>query len=129
MPAWADGKYEANVSTGILPGEVHVGLTIGNGDFSVNVSGSDMVNSSTITDIRAQTNDEEKKTYTLEAVVNVGESSGGEETAPADEKMYSSFVMQLTDSGIDVKITAEEGILSILKDVIHFTEKTSGTTK
>lgn len=75
-----------------------------------------MVDSSTINDIKSQTNDEEKKIYTLEAVVNVGEVS-------TDEKKYSSFVMQLTDSGIDVTITSEAGgmLSAVAGKTINFT--------
>ena len=93
-----------------------VKLSIHDGDFSVNVYGSDMVDSSTINDIKSQTNDEEKKIYTLEAVVNVGEVS-------TDEKKYSSFVMQLTDSGIDVTITSEAGgmLSAVAGKTINFT--------
>ena len=90
VPAWADGEYDATVSIELVPGapmDANVGLKISNGVFSVNVFGADMVDSSKITDIRTQTNDEEKKTYTLEAVVSVGGTSG----APTDEKIYSSF--------------------------------------
>ena len=105
--------------------DANVGLKISNGVFSVNVFGADMVDSSKITDIRTQTNDEEKKTYTLEAVVSVGGTSG----APTDEKIYSSFVMQLTDSGIDVTIKSEDPtLIYVAGKEINFTEKTSGAT-
>ena len=99
-----------------MPYPIDIKLSIHDGDFSVNVYGSDMVDSSTINDIKSQTNDEEKKIYTLEAVVNVGEVS-------TDEKKYSSFVMQLTDSGIDVTITSEAGgmLSAVAGKTINFT--------
>ena len=40
-----------------------------------------------------------------------------------DEKIYSSFVMQLTDSGIDVTITSEDPVLTMVAgETISFTK-------
>ena len=40
-----------------------------------------------------------------------------------DEKIYSSFVMQLTDSGIDVTITSEDPVLTMVAGAtISFTK-------
>ena len=86
-----------------------------------------MVDSSTINDIKSQTNDEEKKIYTLEAVVNVGGTTLSEEASdPTAEKTYSSFEMQLTDSGIDVTITTEDPLLSLVGGkTINFTRNST----
>lgn len=131
VPSWADGEYTGTVSVelmlGIDPIETPVGLSIHDGDFSVNVYGSDMVDSSEINDIKSQTNDEEKKKYTLEAVVNVGGTTLSEEASdPTAEKTYSSFEMQLTDSGIDVTITTEDPLLSLVGGkTINFTRNST----
>ena len=132
VPSWADGEYTGTVSVELIPGyptEAPVELSIHDGDFSVNVYGSDMVDSSKINDIKSQTNDEEKKKYTLEAVVNIGGEAVSEETSePTDEKIYSSFVMQLTDSGIDVTITSKDPVLSMVAgETINFTRETGST--
>ena len=131
VPSWADGEYTGTVSVELVPGyppiETSVGLSIHDGDFSVNVYGSDMVDSSKITDIKSQTNDEEKKIYTLEAVVNVVEEAVSEEPSETtDEKIYSSFEMKLTESGIDVKITTEDPLLSFVGGkTINFTRNST----
>lgn len=130
VPSWADGEYTGTVSVELIPSyPVPVGLSIHDGDFSVNVSGSVMVDSSKINDIKSQTNDEEKKKYTLEAVVNIeGEPVSEETSEPTDKKIYSSFVMQLTDSGIDVTITSKDPVLSMVAgETINFTRETGST--
>ena len=102
VPSWADGEYEYGA----------IGLSVTDGNFKVSMGILPIVDSLNITDIESQTADDEKKIYTLNAVVSVDLPSSEKETAPTDEKIYSSFVMQLTDSGIDVTITSEDPVLS-----------------
>ena len=124
VPSWADGEYSAEVM-----GIISVGLSIKDDGFTVSLESNPFIDSSTINDIKSQTNDEEKKIYTLEAVVNVGGTTLSEETSdPTDGKTYSSFVMQLTDSGIDVTITSEDIMLSpVAGKTIIFTRNTGST--
>ena len=69
-----------------------------------------------------------KKKYTLNAVVDVDLTSSVKASEPTDEKIYSSFVMQLTDSGIDVTITSEDPMLSVVAgNTINFTRETGST--
>ena len=125
VPEWANGDYTA--MDGVID------LSVKDGNFKVSMMQSPIpipiVDSLNINDIKSQTNDEEKKKYTLEAVVNVGGTTLSEETSdPTDGKTYSSFVMQLTDSGIDVTITSKDPMLSVVAGkTINFTRDTGST--
>ena len=122
VPEWADGDYTA-MSGGI-------GLSVKDGNFTVSmkVFPRPIVDSLNINDIESQTTDDEKKIYTLNAVVNVDLTSSVKASEPTEEKIYSSFVMQLTDSGIDVTITSEDPVLSMVAGkTINFTRETGST--
>ncbi len=123
VPSWADGEYSA------MDGFIGLSVTDGNFKVSMMQSSIPIVDSLNINDIESQTTDDEKKIYTLNAVVSVDLSPSEAETAPTDEKIYSSFVMQLTDSGIDVTITSEDPVLSTVEKMspISFTRDTGST--
>ena len=109
---------------------VAIGLSVtDDGNFKVSMGTSPIVDSLNITDIESQTTDDEKKIYTLNAVVNVDLTSSVNASEPTDEKIYSSFVMQLTNSGIDVTITSEDPELSMVESIspISFTRETGST--
>lgn len=119
VPSWAVGEYKY----------VAIGLSVtDDGNFKVSMGPSPIVDSLNITDIESQTTDDEKKKYTLNAVVDVDLTSSVKASEPTDEKIYSSFVMQLTDSGIDVTITSEDPMLSVVAgNTINFTRETGST--
>ena len=121
--------FSLNVKNGFCAGVV----IVKDGNFKVSMMQSHIpipiVDSLNINDIESQTTDDEKKIYTLNAVVNVGGTTLSEETSdPTDGKTYSSFVMQLTDSGIDVTITSKDPMLSVVAGkTINFTRDTGST--
>ena len=123
VPEWANGDYTAMGGV--------IGLSVKDGNFKVSMMQSPIpiVDSLNINDIESQTTDDEKKIYTLNAVVNVDLTSSVNASEPTDEKIYSSFVMQLTNSGIDVTITSEDPELSMVEDIspISFTRETGST--